>query len=517
MQLKHLAQRKGHKRGLIVKPRQLGWTTLYCIDLLDDALWVQGMSCAIIAHERETLDGIFQIVKRAYDNLPPQIKPLTRTDTTRRYRFDKTFDGHQLDSEIYVALKLRGGTVRRLHITESAYIKDRDELKTGSKQAVPKDGYITEETTGNGMEGFYDDYMEAYEKMQKGQLTPIDYMPYFYAWFENPEYSLDGEMPEITEDDKFKFGDEIKLKSQFGLNDGQLLWRRWKIEELKSRNRKEGISLTPLQSFMQEYPATVLEAFQSGAGNVFDLTRLMDMRSVDPHNPLSANRLLIQEWDQKSAQEKEDITKQLNIFKELFLLGIKIWHFPNKEKRYVIGVDPSDGEGSDNTCIDVWEVPKETTGALRQAAQFYAKIRPDKGAEIARALAEYYNHAFVGVENNMLTFILFLSKIYDNYYTKVEIDKKNGKRTTQLGWNTNTKTRDPMIDGFVILYEDNYLEINSAITISEMKTFVTKDNGKREHATGKHDDSLIAAMIGIEMRKYEPKQGRVFYKLAQGF
>lgn len=484
--------------------------------MLDDALWTQGMSCAIIAHERETLDKLFQIVKRAFDNLPKQLQPKTRTDTIRSYRFDTTFDEHQLDSEIYVALKLRGGTVRRLHITESAYIKDRDELKTGSKQAVPKDGYITEETTGNGMEGFYDDYMEAVDKLKANQITPLDYMPYFYSWIQNSEYALDGNLPEKT-DDELKII-EIGLK-QFNIvvTDGQLLWRRWKMTELKSRNKKEGISLTPKQSFMQEYPLTMLEAFQSGVGSVFDLERLMGMQSVTPHDPLTANRVLTQDWDQLSAQDQENIKKTLNIFKSLHQLNVKIWKFPQKGKKYTIGVDPSDGEGSDNTDIDVWEIPSIPTDPLIQVAQFYGKIRPDRGAEIARVLGELYNHAFIGVENNMLTFILFLSKIYDNYYTEIEIDKKTQRRTVKLGWNTNTKTRDPMIDDFVILFEDGYLIINSEVTIREMKTFVTKENGKREHANGKHDDSLIAGMIGIIMRKYEPPHGRVFTQKPQGF
>ena len=43
-----------------------------------------------------------------------------------------------------------------------------------------------------------------------------------------------------------------------------------------------------------------------------------------------------------------------------------------------------------------------------------------------------------------------------------------------------------------------------------MKTFVRKDNGKREAADGKHDDALFAGMIGVEMRKYNRPKVRVF-------
>lgn len=478
--------------------------------MLDDALWTPGMSCAIIAHERETLDKLFQIVKRAVDGIPEAIQPVKKTDTIRTYRFQKTFDGHKLDSEIYVALKLRGGTVQRLHITESAFIKDREELKIGSKQAVPKTGYISEETTGNGMEGFYDDYMDSLEKYQKGMLTEMDYMPYFYGWFENPEYSLTGELPELTEESKARYGDEEKMRGEYSLTDGQLLWRRWKLDEIRSN--AAGAGLNVFQRFMQEYPATILEAFQSGVGNVFNLQQLMAQFAKAPLDPLMAYKLLTQQWEAQSAQERADNMKKRDSFNLFHKVGVNIWRLPTIGIKYIAGVDPSGGEGSDNTCIDIWE--KET---LVQVAQYYGKIRPDQGADLAADLCNFYNKAFIGVENNMLSFILFLSKIYDNYFTEVEIDKRTQRRTVKLGWNTNTKTRDPMIDDFVMLYEEDKVTINSNVTVSEMKTFVKKDNGKREHADGKHDDSLIAAMIAIQMRKFEPKHGRVFYNKPQGF
>ena len=148
-QLKHLVERGAHRRNRTLKARQFGFTTLYCIDLLDEALWVPGMSCAILGHEREAVDMIFDIVKRAYTNLPDEIKPMVKTDTVRMLRFVQRFDGAPLDNSIYVALKLRSGTVQRLHVTESAYIKDRQELVAGSLQAVPVTGSISEETTGN--------------------------------------------------------------------------------------------------------------------------------------------------------------------------------------------------------------------------------------------------------------------------------------------------------------------------------------------------------------------------------
>lgn len=471
-QLKHLAERGSHRRNRTLKARQFGFTTLYCIDFLDEALWVPGMSCAIIGHEREAVDMIFDIVKRAYVNLPEDIKPVTKTDTVRMLRFIAQYNGAPLDNMIYVALKLRSGTVQKLHVTESAYIKDRQELVAGSLQAVPLTGSISEETTGNGFNDFYDVYMEA---ANKTEFTGLDYKSYFYAWFENPEYTLPGT---LAESDKTK--SEIAIQDKYNLSDGQVLWRRWKVDELK-RNAS-GLGLTGDQLFKQEYPSTMLEAFQSGAGHVFDAERLDNITSVEPLGP----------------QEDEAA-------KKLQQLGLDIWELPKPEVKYIIGVDPSDGAGADFGDIDVWE-----RDSLVQIAQFYGKARPDELAEIAAAVGNFYNKGYIGVENNMLSTILFLSKIYDNYYFTTRIDEKTFKKTKKLGWSTNVKTRDVMIDDFNIFFDEGHLTIRSKRTLGEMKTFVKKESGKREHADGKHDDALFGGMIALQMRKFDRPKARVF-------
>jgi hypothetical protein len=149
---------------------------------------------------------------------------------------------------------------------------------------------------------------------------------------------------------------------------------------------------------------------------------------------------------------------------------------------------------------------------VRQCAQYYGKIHPDDLAELAAMVGWFYNHCLVAPENNMLTTVLFLSKIYDRYYFEYKIDERTAQRTKKIGWSTNIKTRDVMIDEFVIYFDDGLLEINSPVTIREMKTFIKGENGKREHATGKHDDALFADFISIQMRKFDKPPARAFAK-----
>lgn len=474
VQLMILAALGPRLRARILKYRQGGVTTLFCILYLDDALWTPGHSSAIIAHERETLDKIFEIVDRAYENIPESIKPKTQRNTLRMLKFERTFDGEKLDSEIYVSLTLRGGTVQSLHITERAYIEGEKsrELEAGSKQAVPMTGRITEETTANGFNEYYDSFTEDFENPSDDLLATL---ALFYAWHEDPQYTLPGIIEQRTDADNVL--DKLVFDN-YGrhLTDGQILWYNWKQKDLEkaARASDDKVGLSGLQLMRQEYPSTVLEAFQSGLGNVFD----SDILSLYTPPPLLR--------EMKSEAVKGE---KIRIFTE-----------PVPGKFYGLGGDPSDGgAGGDPGALAVWDED------YRKVAEWSGSLRPDKLAELAKELAEFYNDAFAGIENNMLSTILFLSKIYANIFVTVKVDEKRQTRTKKIGWSTTGKSRDIMIDDFIMHFEEESLQDLSPLTLKQMQTFVKKEGGKREHATGKHDDMLFADMIAIQMIKYKDK------------
>lgn len=462
-------------RARILKYRQGGVTTLFCIDYLDDALWTPGHGAAIIAHERETLDKIFEIVDRAFENLPENIKPKTERNTLRMFKFKETYDGQPLDSEIYVALKLRGGTVQALHITERAYIEGEksQELEAGSKQAVPLTGRITEETTANGFNEYYDAFMEDYENPGPDPL--LDTLALFFAWHEDPQYRLPG--PPLERDAAMEALDKIVFEHyQYHLDDDQLRWYFWKVKDLEkaARASEDKVGLSGIQLMRQEYPSTVIEAFQSGLGNVFDSDILAMLKPAETIREKKSEKV---------------VGEKFRIFRE-----------PEPGKFYALGGDPADGgAGGDPGAIAIWDEE------YNKCAEWSGSLRPDKMADLAAEMAEFYNDAFAGIENNMLSMVLFLSKIYDNIYVTVKIDQKRQQKTKKLGWSTTGQSRDVMIDDFVMHFEEDTLKGLSPLTISQMKTFVRKEGGKREHATGKHDDMLFADMIAIQMIKYKDK------------
>ena len=106
----------GVKRKLILKARQMGFSTVGLINELDETAFNRNTNTAILAHTRDKVTMLFEIVKLAYEHMPEQLKPKASYDN----RNELYFPG--LNSKIYVALDTRGETVHNLYISEIAYL-----------------------------------------------------------------------------------------------------------------------------------------------------------------------------------------------------------------------------------------------------------------------------------------------------------------------------------------------------------------------------------------------------------
>ena len=251
-------------RNLILKARQLGFTTLIAILWLDHALFNGYQRCGMIAQDRETAEAIFRDkVVFAYDHLPEEIRerfPLARASTK------ELLFAHN-NSSIRVATSVRGGTIHRLHVSEFGKICAKfphkaEEVVTGSFQAVPLSGIIVVESTAEGTDGeFYRMCQRAMALVTgKLKLTLSQYRFHFYAWWQDPTYTMDPAGVVISEELQDYFN-EIELQMDCKIDLGQ---RAWYAEKL--RNDFAGAE----ERMWREYPSTPQEAFQqSTAGNYY--------------------------------------------------------------------------------------------------------------------------------------------------------------------------------------------------------------------------------------------------------
>ncbi len=102
-----------HNRNLILKARQIGFTTEKCIMQVDSALF-ESKRCAMIAHTLPDARRLFrEKVKYAYDNLPEIIKQANPViiETKEELVFKK-------GGSVSVSTSFRGGTLQSLHVSE---------------------------------------------------------------------------------------------------------------------------------------------------------------------------------------------------------------------------------------------------------------------------------------------------------------------------------------------------------------------------------------------------------------
>ena len=247
-----------HKRDIILKARQLGFTTFKMIDDLDDCLFIPNHSAGCICHNLESAKDIYENkIRFAYQSISSQQKellasvgfklPLPVSDKNNGYKFSN-------GSQIKVSSGYRGGTLQSLHISEfgsicKKYPEKAKEIVTGAFQAVGTDGTITIESTAEGRDGYFYKYCQRAEKKlkQAEPLTALDFRFHFFPWWLRAEYSLDDErgVPERIE----AYFAKLSVETGRVFTEGQKKWYAAKEEDL-------------FDDIKREYPSTPKEAFE---------------------------------------------------------------------------------------------------------------------------------------------------------------------------------------------------------------------------------------------------------------
>lgn len=238
-------------RNLILKSRQLGFTTDESIDSLDDTLFTKNTECLLIAHNLDAAKAIFdKKIELAWNNLHPDLKKLYKVDTNSAQALKFEF-GDGTFSNIAVDTTGRSGTYNRVHVTEFAdmckkYPQKARDIIEGTIPAVPTLGRVDIESTSQGASGeFFDMFMDAYER---GEPTlPVQYKAHFYNWLWDYE-ELEKIVPISNLPKEFR-----EYQKLHKLTDVQITYYYHKWESLNK----------DWNSLRREYPTTPEEAFDA--------------------------------------------------------------------------------------------------------------------------------------------------------------------------------------------------------------------------------------------------------------
>lgn len=237
-------------RNVIVKARQLGFSTDIAMQMTDDLIFRPNTVAAIIDYKLPDAEKKLEKIKFAYERLPTAIRNAVRP--IKNNDAEMTFTN---GSKITVGTSFRGDNPQVLHVSEYGKIstdnpKAANEIKTGAIQAIGMNGKIDVESTAHGVGGEFYDMVQRAEKRQKEdrQLTRLDFKLHFFGWHIDPEYRLQPNLVIVPKEVNEYFSE---LRGNHGLivDARQVAWYAKQLEELGPDDMKS------------EYPSVMEEAF----------------------------------------------------------------------------------------------------------------------------------------------------------------------------------------------------------------------------------------------------------------
>ena len=267
-----------HYLNVILKARQLGFTTFIQIFMLDACVFNSNIRAGTIAHTLTDAQAIFQDkIKYPYDNLPEGIKSavaLQKENATELFLTN--------NSSIRVGTSLRSATLQYLHVSEygkmcANYPKKAREVRTGALNTVQAGQIAFIESTAEGQEGhFYEICDKAQSKARMGtELTPLDFKFHFFPWWRSPEYEL--KATSAIPQEFSEYFAKLEEASGIVLSPEKQAWYVKKAEN-------------QLGDMKREYPATPEEAFEASVEGAYYAEQMAKAESEHrigayPHDP----------------------------------------------------------------------------------------------------------------------------------------------------------------------------------------------------------------------------------------
>lgn len=254
-----------HYRNVILKARQLGFSTLIQLIFLDACVFNSNVRAGVIADSLENVTTIFRDkIKFAYDRLPEGIR-------AERYPLQDSTSELLLsnNSSVRVGTSMRSGTLQYLHVSEFGKIcakhpEKAREIITGAIPAVSQDGFLFVESTAEGREGpFYDMVERARKRAGKHHLA-VEERFHFFPWWGRAEYEADPLNVIVSPEDN-KYFDNVTAKTGAFLSPPKRAWYVLTRAVLR-------------EDMKREYPSLPDEAFEASNEGAWYREQFDEMR-----------------------------------------------------------------------------------------------------------------------------------------------------------------------------------------------------------------------------------------------
>jgi len=192
-----------------------------------------------------------------------------------------------------------------------------------------------------------------------------------------------------------------------------------------------------------------------------------------------------------------------------------------KDKTYIIALDPSMGTGGDYAAIQVFELP-----TYKQVAEWRHNTTPITGQ--IRILADICNHIadetqnpqgiYWSVENNSIgeAALIVINDFGEENIPGLFVSepmRKGHVRKFRKGFNTTHSTKISACSRLKTMIENDKMKISSGAMISELKGFVATGSTYKAK-TGETDDLISATLLVIRimsvLRDWDPRVYNTF-------
>lgn len=465
-------------RDVVLKPRQIGFSTIELARDLQFARTHEGVQVVVVVHTDaarvELFSRVHGMVRSLFRlGLLPEPKEATKTGL----RWD------DLDSSIKIieagkdvrsaADKGRSGTIHRLHCTEVAFYSQPEETMVALLAAGERAEVVIESTANGTGTWFHDCVTQA----QAGTFG--DFSFHFFPWFSHPDYI---EHPlAYAEEPATKRARywEDKLRA-LGCDASRLAWWRKTVATKK------------LDKALREYPCTPEAAFTESAATWLEPEHIDRLRS-----------------------EVRDPVEERRVHRTERPCGkLRLYELPQEGDAYILFADPSEGVGNNEAGVVVIH---HRTGEVI-AAWHDNRTKPGELANIIAAVGRMYNTALIAVERNT--------------WRKEKGDASDGGRTTlavlerderypahriyrdsngKIGWATTGESRPLIFGDLQKAIEDGVATTPDRKTVEEAAALVIGADGRpraRSKRGTRGDDGLFVAWgAARQVRERAPMPG----------
>ncbi len=460
------AMRQERQRRLVLKARQIGWTTLGSGLAFHDCFFNENHPW-LIASQREidAVDTLRNKIKAPYARLPLWLRnyakaPEITDDNAERMSFS---NGSSILSVPATGSAGRSRAVYGALLDEFAFVQEAEAL-LGAIDPLTY-GPLVVFSTANGMgNAFHSLWVE-------GQAHDAEWEARFRPWNVVP-----------GRDEKWYQREQRKYRG-----------REW--------------------LFFQEYPSDPEEAFaKSGrtvlpidvlrsSGSLVEPTWKVDLGTFPRSEPLTLKRLEGLEPNPYGAAE------------ELWVWGAPTVEYDDRDRlirkpNYVIGCDVAEGlEHGDRTSITIADA-----NYGEQVASYMGHWPLEDLGEMLEWLGYSYHTALILVERNnhgILPLDYLRRARYPRLYRMATVAQiQQGDRTPRYGFITTRGTKPKLVTDLIKAIVDDSFRIHDTRFLQEAMVFVADGKGGYSASEGNHDDHVMSHGIAnqglLEVGQYPP-------------